>query len=113
MKTNVNLEATVIPKAHAPIANTAAVITLAATENCRHVIDKVFGGYDAVATGGSLTIAITVDGTAVSMAFPVYGIYPVILDFDKPLQADEDTAVTITLAAGGAGIIGSINAVIR
>lgn len=113
MQTNANLEATVIPKAHAPAANTAAVITLAATENWRHVIDNVFGGYSSVATDGKLTIDITVDGTAVSMVTPLYGMRPLTLNFSKPLQADENTAVVITLAAGGAGIVGAINALVR
>lgn len=113
MQTNVNTVATVIPKAHAPAANTAAVITLAAASGTRHVVDKVFGGYDVTPTGGSLTIAATVLGSAVSMVLPLGTYGPIVLNLDPPLQGDDNTAITITLAAGGAGVTGKINALTR
>ncbi len=113
MRTNVNLAAAVIPKAHAPAANTAAVITLAASPGVRHVLDRVFGGYDATPTGGSLTIAATVQGTAVSQVVPIAAAGPVDLHFDPPLQGDENTAITVTLAAGGADVTGKLNAMTR
>lgn len=113
MRTIVNPVAVVVPNAHAPAANTAAVITLAAASGTRHVVDKIFGGYDLTPTGGSLTIASTVLATAVSMVMPIGTIGPIVLNLDPPLQGDDNTAITITLAAGGAGVTGKINALTR
>lgn len=113
MRTNVNLEGQVVPKAHAPAANTAAIITLAAGETTRHVIDRIGGGYDGAPTGGSLTVASTVGGTAVSQVYPITAGGIFFLPFDPPLQGDLNTAITITLAAGGAGVTGKINALTR
>jgi hypothetical protein len=109
-----------IPKIHAPADNTAAVITLAATAGVHHVVDKVFGGYDDnPAAEKSLTIALTVAGTAVTMTFPVSTddgfVEPRFdLNFNPPLQGDENKAVTITLpASGDAAIAGRLNAITR
>jgi len=113
MRTNVNPTAAVVPKAHAPAANTAAIITLAAAAGVRHVVDKIFGGYLATPTAGSLTIAITVQGTAVSMVLPITSAGPLVLNCDPPLQGDVNTAITITLAAGSGTVVGKINALTR
>lgn len=112
MLTPVNELAQTIPKTHAPAGNTAAVITLAAADGVQHVIDKVWGSYSATPTGGSLTIAMTVRGTSVSLVHQVVGT-EVNLDFQVPLQGDKNTAITITLAAGGGVITGIVNAVTR
>jgi len=122
MRTNVNITATVVPKAHAPADNTAAVITLAAAASVRHVVDKVFGGYDAYTNAEkAVTIALTVDGTAVTLTHPVsMGVSALSdptptfdLDFCPPLQGDVNTAITITLPAAGAAIAGRVNALTR
>jgi hypothetical protein len=107
------LESVVIPKADAPAVNTAAVITLAADASTRHVVDKVFGGYDATPTGGLLTIALTVLGSAVSLVVPLPVAEPFDLDFIAPLQGDLNTAITLTLAAGGNSVTGKLNALTR
>jgi len=119
MQIDVNTTALVIPKAHAPDDNTAAVITLPATAKVRHVVDKVFGGYDDdPAAEKALTIALTVGGTAVTFTYPVssddgYMAARFNLDFNPPLQGDVNTAITITLPAGGAGVAGKLNAITR
>jgi len=113
MRTNVNPVGMVIPKTHTPAADTAAVITLAAAEGVRHVVDCIFCGYSATPTGGSLTIAVTVLGAAVSLFVPIAAAGPVILNFDRPLQGDDNTAITITLAAGSGAVVGSLNAMTR
>ena len=109
----VNLVARAIPKAHAPAADTEAVITLAATALTRHVVDLVTGGYSNTPTNGSLTIAATVQGTAVSQVIPITQGGGFVLRFDPPLQGDENTTITLTLAAGGAGVTGTLNAMTR
>ena len=113
MRTSINISGAVVPKAHAPAVNTAAIITLAAASGVRHVVDKVFGGYDATPAGGSLTIAVTQNGSAVSMVMPITAGGGLFIPFDPPLQGDDNTAITITLAAGGATVTGKVNALTR
>ena len=113
MRTSVNLDGTVIPKAHAPEAATAAVITLAAAVGTRHVVDKVFGSYSAAPTGGALTIASTVFGAAVSMVIAITAAGPFDLNFNPPIQGDDNTAITITLASGAGAVVGKVNALTR
>ena len=112
MQSNVNVIATAIPKAHAPSANQDAVITLSASSGEKHVLDKVFGGYSSDPGALKLlTIEMTVLGTAVTLTYPVGLAFD--LNFDPPLQGDDNTAITITLPAGGDGISGKLNAVTR
>lgn len=119
MRTNANIEAMVCPKTHHPADNTAAVITLAAASGARHVVDKVFGGYDDdPGAEKALTIVLTVGGTAYTLTFPVSSndgfLEPRFdLDFSPPLQGDDNTAITITLPAGGAAVAGKLNAITR
>lgn len=109
----INSIATVVPKSHAPAANTAAIITLAATANVRHVVDQVFGGYDAAPTGGSIKIEATVDGDTVTMEAAITSAGLFVLPMERPLQGDDNTAITITLAAAGAAVTGKVNALTR
>ena len=91
---------------HAPNANTVATKAAAATENVRHVLQKVWCSYDADPTGGSLTVAGTVGGSAVSLvlSLPAKGAY----EFEIPLVCDENKALTVTLASAGEGVTGKI-----
>lgn len=109
----INTDCVPVPKAHAPNADTAAVITLAAAAGTRHVVDKVFGSYSAAPTGGSLTIALTVAGSAVSLVVAITAAGPFDFDFPVPLQGDENTEITITLAAGSGTVVGKLNAITR
>jgi len=119
MNNSVNPEARVVPKAHAPADDTVATIALAAASGTRHVVDKVFGGYDDdPGAEKALTIVLTVQGTAVTFTYPVSSddgfVEPRFnLDFNPPLQGDENTAITISLPKGGAGIAGRVNALTR
>lgn len=113
MRTNVNIDGIVVPKTHAPDAATAAIITLAAAATTRHVVHKVFGSYSATPTGGSLTIAVTVLGSEVSLAITIPAAGQFDLDFNPPLQGDANTAITITLASGGGAVVGIVNALTR
>lgn len=122
MQNHVNLAATVVPMIQetAPGDNVDVIITLAAAANVMHVVDKVFGGYDNdPAAEKALTITLTVDGTAETLTYPVScGTANTMdprfdLNFNPPLQGDANTAITITLPAGGAGIAGQLNAITR
>lgn len=109
----INTDCVPVPKTHAPAAATAAIITLAAAAGVRNVVDKVFGSYSAAPTGGSLTIALTVAGSAVSLSFAITAAGPFDMDFPVPLQGDENTAITITLASGAGAVVGVVNAITR
>ncbi len=113
MNGSLNLLAAVVPKVHAPAANTSAIVTLAAAEGIRHVIDQVLASYSESPTGGGLTIVITVNGTAVTLAVAIVGTGPEKIVFDPPLQGDANTAVTITLAAGAGTCVGKVNVLTR
>lgn len=91
---------------HVPAANTAAVITLAAAEGRRHVAHYIQWSYSAAPTGGRLTVE---DGAG-----------NIILDLDITaagpggltlvLIGSANTQMIISLAAGGAAVVGKINA---
>jgi hypothetical protein len=90
---------------NAPAANTAAVITLAATADKKHYVPRVAWSYDAVPTGGRLTI--TDDGTTVfDMSITADG--PGVIDLGIE-SAAVNKAMVITLAAGGAAVTGKVN----
>jgi hypothetical protein len=109
----INTDCVLVPKADAPNAATAAVITLAAAAGVRHVVDQVFGSYSAAPTGGSLTIALTVAGATVSLVAAITAGGPFDFTFPVPLQGDENTAITITLASGAGAVVGRLNALTR
>jgi hypothetical protein len=95
---------------HAPSSATAAVATLSASDvdagEC-WVLASVTYSYDAGGTvAGSLTIACGSDTWKVDIASA--GVAEIT--FDPPFKFAADTAVTITLASGGSGVSGKINA---
>lgn len=88
---------------HVPASNTAAVVTLTALAGQRRIINAVQWSYTAAPTGGRLTIS---DGTTrfdvdITAAGPG--------GFGLCIPGDAGTEVVITLAAGGAGIVGKLN----
>ena len=115
----INTASVVVPKTDTPADNTDAVIALAAAARERHVVDKVFGGYDDnPGAERALTITLTVADTAVTLTYPVSSNDVTLdsrfdLNFNPPLQGDANTAITITLPAGGAAVAGKLNAITR
>lgn len=92
---------------HAPASNTAAVITYAANEKNAHVIDGIVWSYSGDPTGGNLkvengsgTVVFNMDITAGGAGF---------IPFARPKKGSLNTAMIITLAAGGAGISGKVS----
>ena len=89
-----------------PAVNTAAVITYAAHPGYRHCIDGIIWSYNAVPTGGFLRV----NSPAVNASFYVditvggVGFIPV------KRKGPPGAPMIITLAAGGAAVIGSVNA---
>lgn len=88
----------------APAANTAAVATLAAVPGQSWALSKIIWSYNGTPTAGSLTIAWNSASIVlyITSAGPGEFIFPE--DFVLPLN----TAVVITLAAGGAGVTGTV-----
>jgi len=94
---------------HAPAVNTAAIVTYSATANVKHCITGITWSYiGGIPTGGNLKVE-DVSGTIVfTMDIDEGG--PGVIIFPKPKKAAAvNTAMIITLAAGGAGITGKVN----
>jgi hypothetical protein len=92
---------------HAPAANTAAVVTLAAPGAGRqHRVWNIYWSYDVNPTAGGLTITDggdTVFSIAITKSGPGYVRYP------QAGEGGPNAAVVVTLAAGGAGVTGKVN----
>lgn len=94
---------------HAPGANTAAVVTYAAAgAGVAHVISGVAWSYDLDPTGGSLKVEDGSGSTVFQVAVTSKG--PGFFVFPQPKKGSADTALIITLAAGGSGVTGKVSA---
>lgn len=93
---------------HAPAADTAAVITKSAPTGTNvNVLGGVFWSYDADPTGGNLKIENGSGTTVFSIDITTggAGFFP----FDPPMKGDVETALIITLAAGGGAVSGKVS----
>ncbi len=94
--------------AAAPASNTAAQITYAAAgAGVSHAISGVAWSYSAAPTGGNLKIedgsgntVFTMDITAAGSGF---------IPFPVPKKGSANTALIVTLAAGGSGVTGKVS----
>ena len=86
-------------------ANAAVAITYAALADRSHLIWSIEWSYDGTPTG---SIAITVSGTAVFQQ-DVRAAGPGAVTFEPPQKAARNAEVIVTLAAGGAGVVGKVN----
>lgn len=88
----------------APAVNTAATVTFPARATHRQVIYKVTWSYDDFPTGGQLTIAT---GGEVLHTWYIFSAGPGFI----PVMVAGKLAqnLTVTLAAGGAGVSGSVS----
>ena len=93
---------------HLPASNTAAVVTKAAPgAGLFNVIGGVYWSYDGAPTGGSLKIE-DVSGTIV-LEVDITADGPGFLPFSPPIRnAAANTALIVTLAAGGSGVTGKL-----
>lgn len=93
---------------HAPAANTAAVVTYAAGgAGVAHTISGVAWSYNADPTAGNLKIEDGSGTTVFSVDITSKG--PGFFLFPEPLRGSANTALIITLAAGGASCTGKVN----
>lgn len=88
---------------HFPAAATAAVVTVAAVANRKHVACRVIWSYSAAPTGGKLTIT----GNGITLEFDITASGPGSL----PLTyvCTENTALVVTLASGAGAVVGKLN----
>lgn len=93
---------------HAPASNTAAVITYAAGgAGVSHTLGGVAWSYSGVPTSGNLKIEDGSGTTAFSVDVTAAG--PGFIPFTPALKGTANTAMIITLAAGGSGVTGKVN----
>jgi hypothetical protein len=94
---------------HAPAANTAAVVTYAGVAALRHVITGLVWSYaGGIPVGGNLKVDDVAGTTVFTMDIDESG--PGIIVFPKPKRsAAVNTAIIITLTAGGAGVTGKVS----
>lgn len=92
---------------HEPAANTAAVVTYAAATDRQHVISGVAWSYNAAPTGGSLKVENGAGTTVFIMGITAAG--PGVILFPVPKAGATDTAMVVTLAAGGAAVTGKLS----
>lgn len=93
---------------HAPSSNTAAVLSYAAVADRRHTIGLIAWSYSGTPTGGNLKVEDGAGTTVFSLDITTGG--PGFLPFAPPLSGSRSTALVITLAAGGSGVSGKVNA---
>lgn len=87
-------------------ANTAVTITKAAAgAGISNVISEVIWSYNAAPAG---SILITDGGTTV-IQFDITAAGPGFVQFDPPLRMAANSALVVTLGAGGASVVGKLN----
>jgi len=108
LNNNLGAKSAAVADVNAPGANAAAVITYAAAgAGVSHVLGGVAWSYDADPTGGRLTI--TDDGNTV-FDVNITSKGPGFFTFPRPKKGTANKALVITLAAGGSGVTGKVNA---
>jgi hypothetical protein len=93
---------------HAPASNTAAVVTYSAGgSGVAHVISGVAWSYGGAPTSGNLKIE---DGSGTTVfSVDVTAAGPGFIPFNPPLKGTANTAMIVTLAAGGSGVSGKVS----
>lgn len=91
---------------HAPAANTDAVVTFSAQPGIAHAITGIQWSYNDGPTGGQ--IDITIGGVEVFKQYVTAGGAG-FYQFPNGLKGAAGSAMVITLAAGGAGVSGSLD----
>lgn len=92
----------------APASNTAAVVTYAASAAKKHYLHAIRWSYDGAPTGGNLKVADVAGNNVLNLDITAAG--PGELLFHAPIvSAAVNTAMIVTLAAGGAGISGKLS----
>ena len=89
-----------------PAADTAAVVTYAASVDAKHVITGIAWSYDDNPTNGNLEI--TMNGVTI-FSIDITTSGPGFIPFSPPKKFSRGHQVIVTLAAAGAGVSGKLN----
>lgn len=101
------------PWNHSPSSNTAAVITIPAVPDIAHELEQVDFSYSGIPDAGSYIQVESPSGTVLKKLYvTAAGAGPLPLG-NSGMKCAVGGAVIITLAAGGSGISGSVNAIQR
>jgi len=87
------------------VPNTAVIITLPAARARREFAGSIVWSYSAAPTGGRLTVA----GGGFGIDVDIIAGGPSSIPFNIPQHATDNAPIVITLAAGGATIVGKLN----
>lgn len=109
LKTSGTARQGVVADRDTPADDTAAVINYpAAGPGVAHVVSGVAWSYNGVPLGGRLTIE---DGAGtIVFDLGITSAGPGFVPFPEPKKGSAASAMIITLAAGGAGVAGKVNA---
>lgn len=98
----------VVGNLNAPAVDTNAVVTLTAIADKGHVLQQVTYSYHGAApTAGSLIVEDGLGTTVFDVDITNAG--EASLEFNPPIKGSKNTALVITLAAGGATVTGKVN----
>lgn len=92
---------------YATASNAAAVVTVAAAATKCHAISGLAWSYSGSPTGGTVKIEDGSGTTVFSLDITAAGPGSVL--FGKPMRGTVNTALIVTLAAGGGGVVGKVN----
>jgi hypothetical protein len=93
--------------AAAPSSNAAAVVTYSAVVGQAHVVSAVGWSYSGTPTGGNIKIEDGSGNTVLSLDVTTGGAG--VLKFDPYKRGTTNTALIVTLAAGGSGVSGKVS----
>jgi len=86
-------------------SNQSVTLTLEALEDLFHIVHQLFCQYSSTPTNGKVTVK---HGNDTIFELPITGTTR-DFTFQSPLRAPgANTAMTITLAAGGSGVVGTL-----
>ncbi len=87
-------------------ANADTVVTYAAQEHIKHVIDQIICSYASDPTNGRVRVEV---GGNVIFDVHVTSKGPAPIPLVPGIEGGKNEAVVVTLSAGGSGIIGKLN----
>lgn len=97
------------PATQAPAANTAVVLTYTGVPLSSWIIRNIRWSYSGAPTGGSVTFAWNDAGSPFTEVYYIPGAGPNHLNMSDR-RFPQGATVTVTLAAGGSGVSGSLYA---
>lgn len=101
------------PLTHKPSSNTAAVITIAAVPGVAHELESVSFSYNGTPTNGNFKIESPSGTTLYEVYVTSAGAGPMPLGNSCLKSPSVNAEMIITLAAGGSGVSGIVNAIQR